>query len=199
MKKQPLIRKIYTSFDEVTYAYDKVRMELYNMGVLWSESKLDKVESTYLTIAPISAVAGYMGFYQPATKTIEFPSVYLPIEALWKSLSLKASTVDVFRHEFGHALADLYPRALSKGGLFRAAFGGIYGEDPAEERGVDGWEDRYVSEYATSGTQEDFAETFMLFVKHKGRIPTQFKGKPVIVKKWKAVAEIVKRVAAGTR
>ena len=199
MKKQPLIRKIYTSFDEMTYAYDKVRMELYNMGVLWSESKLDKVESTYLTIAPISAVAGYMGFYQPATKTIEFPSVYLPIEALWKSLSLKASAVDVFRHEFGHALADLYPRALSKGGLFRAAFGGIYGEDPAEERGVDGWEDRYVSEYATSATQEDFAETFMLFVKHKGKMPRKFAGKPAIAKKWKAVAEIVKRVAAGTR
>ena len=199
MKKQPLIRKIYTSFDEMTYAYDKVRMELYNMGVLWSESKLDKVESTYLTIAPISAVAGYMGFYQPATKTIEFPSVYLPIEALWKSLSLKASAVDVFRHEFGHALADLYPRALSKGGLFRAAFGGIYGEDPAEERGVDGWEDRYVSEYATSATQEDFAETFMLFVKNKGKMPRKFAGKPAIAKKWKAVAEIVKRVAAGTR
>ena len=153
----------------------------------------------YLTIAPISAVAGYMGFYQPATKTIEFPSVYLPIASLWKDLGTKANALDVFRHEFGHALADLYPRALSKGGLFRAAFGGIYGEDPAEERGVDGWEDRYVSEYATSATQEDFAETFMLFVKNKGKMPRKFAGKPAIAKKWKAVAEIVKRVAAGTR
>ena len=34
-------------------------------------------------------------------------------------------------------------------------------------------------------------------VKSKWRIPAQFKGKPVIVKKWKAVAEIVKRVAAA--
>ena len=45
----------------------------------------------------------------------------------------------------------------------------------------------------------NFAETFMLFVKHKGKLPAQFKGKPAIMKKWKAVAEIVKRVAAATR
>ena len=37
----------------------------------------------------------------------------------------------------------------------------------------------------------------MLFVKHKGKLPAQFKGKTVIVKKWKSVAEIVKRVAAA--
>ncbi len=33
----------------------------------------------------------------------------------------------------------------------------------SEERGVEGWEERYVSEYAATATQEDFAETFMLF------------------------------------
>ena len=59
--------------------------------------------------------------------------------------------------------------------------------------------DRYVSEYASSATQEDFAETFMLFVKHKGKIPAKFARKPAIRKKWKAVAKIVKRVAAAKR
>ena len=199
MKKHPLLKKIYTSFDEMEDAYNQVRDELVKLGILWDKSKLDNVEATYLTIAPISAVAGYMGFYQPETKTIEFPSVYLPIEALWRHLGAKANALDVFRHEFGHALADLYPGSLKKGGLFRAAFGGTYGPTPAEERGVVGWEDRYVSEYATSATQEDFAETFMLFVKHKGKIPAKFAKKPVILKKWKAVVEIVKRVAAMTR
>ena len=52
---------------------------------------------------------------------------------------------------------------------------------------------------ATLSAREDFAETFMLFVKYKGRIPAKFRGKPMIVKKWKAVAEIVHRVAAATR
>jgi len=191
--------KVYTSFDEVTRAYNKVRTELWKLGVLWDGSKLDGVGLTYLPFAPISALGGYMGFYDPNTGEIEFPSVYLPIQSLWRDLGTKANAPDVIRHEFGHALADLYPGALKKGGVFRAAFGGSYGGTPAEERGVDGWEERYVSEYATSATQEDFAETFMLFVKHKGKIPAKFAGKPAIRRKWKAVAEIVKRVAAATK
>lgn len=191
--------KIYTSFKEVTRAYNKVRMELWNLGVLWDGSKLDGVGCTYLTIAPIAALGGYMGFYDPNTKEIEFPSVYLPIAALWRDLGVKANALDVIRHEYGHALADLYPGALKKGGVFRAAFGGAYGEAPAEECVADGWGDRYVSEYATSMTQEDFAETFMLFMKYKGKIPAKYAKKPAIRKKWKTVAEIVKRVAAYTR
>ena len=191
--------KVYTSFEQVNRAYNKVRNELIEFRVLWDRSKLDEVGLTYLTVAPIAALAGYMGLYDPETKEIEFPSVYLPIASLWKDLGTKANALDVIRHEFGHALADLYPGALKKDGTFRAAFGGSYGEEPAEERGLDGWEERYVSEYATSATQEDFAETFMLFVKHKGKIPARFARKPAIRKKWKAVAEIVKRVAAATK
>ena len=187
--------KVFTSFDTVARAYNKVRMELWNFGVLWDGSKLDGVGCTYLTVAPWLAVTGTMGQYQPAKKEIEFPSVYLPIASLWKDLGTKANALDVLRHEFGHALADLYSGALKKGGVFRAAFGGSYGESPAEERGVDGWEERYVSEYATSATQEDFAETFMLFVKYKGKIPAKFAKHSAIVKKWEAVREIIRRVA----
>ena len=191
--------KIYTSFNEVARAYDKVRKELIGFGVLWDGSNLDGVECSYLAIAPSMTFTGTMGRYQEKKKTIEFPSMYLPIAALWRDLGVKANALDVIRHEFGHALADLYPGALKKGGLFRVAFGGAYGEDPAEECVVAGWGDRYVSEYATSATQEDFAETFMLFVKHKGKIPAKFAKRPAIWKKWKAVAEIVKRVAAAKR
>ena len=190
--------KVYTSFNEVSRAYNKVRMELWHLGVLWDGSKLDGVECIYDQIAPVAALSGTMGWYDPDSKDITFPSVYLPIAALWRDLDVKANALDVFRHEFGHALADLYPGALKKG-VFRAAFGGTYGENPAEECVADGWGDRYVSEYATSMTQEDFAETFMLFVKHKGKIPAKYAKKPVIRKKWKAVAEIVKRVAKATR
>ena len=191
--------KVYTSYDEVNRAFNKVRNELFKIRVLWDGSRLDGVGCTYLTVAPIAALAGYMGLYDPETKEIEFPSVYLPIASLWKDLGTKANALDVIRHEFGHALADLYPGALKKAGTFRAAFGGSYGGTPAEERGVDGWEERYVSEYATDSTQEDFAETFMLFVKHKGKIPAKFAKMPPVRKKWKAVAVIVKRVAAATR
>ena len=46
--------------------------------------------------------------------------------------------------------------------------------------------------------RDDFAETFMLFVKHNGKITAKFAKKPMIVKKRKAVAEIVNRVSAAT-
>ena len=118
-----------------------------------------------------------------------------PIAALWRDLGVKANALDVIRHEFGHALADLYPGALTKGGLFRKAFGGVYCDKPASDVG----ESEFVSGYAAMSTQEDFAETFMLFVKHKGKIPAKFAKKPAIRKKWKAVAEIVRRVAASSR
>ena len=97
------------------------------------------------------------------------------------------------------ALADRYPAALKKGQLFREAFGGVYSDKPAPDIDPANWEFDFVTQYATDSTREDFAETFMLFVKHKGKLPAPFKGKPVIVKKWKAVAEIVKRVTAATR
>lgn len=39
----------------------------------------------------------------------------------------------------------------------------------------------------------------MLLVKHKGKMPAKFAKKPAICRKWKAVAEIVRRVAASER
>ena len=36
--------KIYTSYEQVTRAYNKVRKELINLDVLWDGSKLDGVE-----------------------------------------------------------------------------------------------------------------------------------------------------------
>ena len=46
-------------------------------------------------------------------------------------------------------------------------------------------------------TQEDFAETFMLFVKHKGKIPARFAKRTVIRKKWKKLKGDVYFVATG--
>jgi hypothetical protein len=197
--KPSMLNRIYTSFDQVTDAYNEVRDDLIELGLLWRGSKLDKVECFYETIAPYSAITGRMGYFDFDDHNIHFPSVYLPIGWLIGTVGEKSAPCDVIRHEFGHALADRYPKALKKGGLFREAFGGVYSEKPAPEIDPDNWEFDCVSPYAATETREDFAETFMFFVKYKGKIPAQFKEKPVIVKKWKAVAEIVKRVAAATR
>ena len=194
-----LTQRIYTSFDDVTKAYNHVRDELIDLGLLWRGSKLDKVECFYERIAPIAALNGWMGFFDFDDHNIHFPSVYLPIAWLMGTVGEKNCAADVIRHEFGHALADRYPGALKKGGLFREAFGGVYSDKPAPDSDPDNWEFEFVTQYATDATREDFAETFMLFVKHKGKIPAKFAKRPMIMKKWKAVAEIVRRVAAMTR
>ena len=209
MSTIPFLQRFRVTEEEAYDAFNLVEDELWKLGVLWRGSKLDKVKLRYdkngfgttkyrlrkiwETLWRDRRELAAEGYWQKWTGEI-----VIPRHGFWW-FSRQASIEDVFRHEFGHALADLYPGALKKGGVFRAAFGGSYGGTPAEERGVDGWEERYVSEYATSATQEDFAETFMLFVKHKGKIPARFARKPAIRKKWKAVAEIVKRVAAATR
>ncbi len=197
--KPSILNRIYTSFDQVTDAYNEVRDDLIKLGILWRGSKLDKVQCFYEPIAPYSAITGRMGYFDFDDHQIHFPSIYLPWGWLTRRVGEKEPAPDVIRHEFGHALADRYPAALKRGGLFREAFGGVYSDKPAPDIDSANWEFDCVTQYATDSTREDFAETFMLFVKYKGKIPAQFKGKPVIVKKWKAVAEIVKRVAAATR
>ncbi len=191
--------KIYTSFEEVKRAYNKVRTELWNMGVLWKGSKLDKVPCIYDVIAPFAAITGTMGWYNRKKKTITFPSVYLPIMSLWVDLGTKANALDVLRHEFAHAIADLYQKEVSFGGRFCAAFGGACGDKPSKDKDLENWGDVFVSAYAKKYTEEDFAETFMLYMKHKGKIPAKFAKKSAIRQKWKVVGEIMRRVSASTR
>ena len=193
--------KVYTSFNEVSRAYNKVRMELWHLGVLWDGSKLDAVKCIYEPLNPVGLI-GWMGFYEflkcKGDGNIHFPAVYNGLDLRLRWID-KNSTIDVFRHEFGHALSDRYPGALKKGGVFRTAFGGPCDDKPAPGTDPDDWEGRCVTFYATKNTREDFAETFMFFMKNKGKLPAKFAKKPAIRKKWKAVAEIVKRVAKATR
>ena len=184
--------KILTSYDCVDAAFNKVRWELWKLGVLWAGSRLERVGCIFDSFPLECVFRGAEGLWKDKLNAIVFPRFYF-------AGGEKDSDIDVFRHEFGHALAELYPDALKKGGLFRAAFGGAYGDNPARGTDPDDWEGRCVTFYATKNTQEDFAETFMLFVKHKGKIPAKYAKKPAIRRKWRAVAEIVKRVAKATR
>lgn len=188
------MKKVYVSFCEMEKAFNRVRRELEGQGLLSAGSRLDKVDCYYevLSLGGLGGCVGIMGFYNPKKndKAIHIPAVF-PVALLpwWDGREI----LDVIRHEFGHALADRFGK-LFRGGIFKEAFGASYGEKKVFD-GED-WSDEHVSEYASSMTQEDFAETFMLYLKHKGRMPAKFRGKRAIAKKWKAVARIVREIAA---
>lgn len=190
MDIQAFVKQIHTPFDEVVKAFQKVRNELSKHGLLRDGSWLDAVQCLHDSLPIECVVRKAEGLWKKEKLAIVFPRFYF-------AGGKKDSALDVIRHEFGHALADLYPTALSKGGLFKEAFGAKYGPNPAPDTDPDNWEFDFVSPYAARATQEDFAETFMLFLKHKGKLPAKFATKPAIKKKWAAVAEIVKHVRAS--
>ena len=185
------LEKAYVSFEAMQKAFNKVRKEMEGLGLLFDGSRLDKVDCYHerFSAGGLTGFIGWMGFYDPADGDIHVPAAY-PVGLFpWWGERL---ILDVLRHEFGHALADRYAKFF-RGGIFKAAFGASYGEKKVFAG--DGWTDGYVSQYATTATQEDFAETFMLYMKYKGKIPARYLGKRAIVKKWKTVERIVKQVA----
>lgn len=186
-----IMKKIFVSMEEMEKAFNKVRVELQNMDLLFDGSRLDKVDCYHerFSVGALYGLAA-MGFYDPEDQNIHIPAAYPPGLFPWIA---DREMPDAIRHEFGHALADKY-RKFFRGGIFKAAFGANYGEDKVFDG--DDWSDEYVTEYASTMTQEDFAETFMLYMKHKGKMPARYRGKRAIEKKWKTVAKIVKEIAA---
>lgn len=72
--------------------------------------------------------------------------------------------------------------------------------EASHESGVE-WEDdetAFVSGYASGGPDEDFAETFMHYVKSKGQLPDRFKT-PRIQAKWRFVHSLSEAISKGQR
>lgn len=100
---------------------------------------------------------------------------------------------DLLRHEYGHAVADTN-RGLIRSRLFADAFGTPHdSEIPSDHSEVE-----HVTEYAATNSSEDFAEVFMFYLKHGGKIPTRYKTRK-IERKWQFVDRICKQIANGKR
>ena len=127
-----------------------------------------------------------------STGEIEIPRVSLSrLSHLWNGgyTSLR----DVLRHEFAHAIADTH-RGLFRSGYFAEAFG-------AAHHWNFGWEydpEHHVSEYAAIAPAEDFAETFMVYVRHGGLLPARHATTP-IRRKWKFIRRLSAAISKGLR
>ena len=125
-------------------------------------------------------------------------NIHIPAVSLGKMLegvvaAPKTTLRDTLRHEYGHALAHTH-RALFCRVPFKRAFGSHHDADIQ-------WDydpERHVTPYAATSPGEDFAETFMLYLRHSGELPERFDFWR-IRRKWRFVREVGAAVKRGQR
>ncbi len=172
-------------------AFRSVQRELRAVGLMQPGDELSSVECEWHPCGVGSfAVTGY-GFSDCATEGYYWNrTIHLPAWGYWfRSCD---GFRNVVRHEFGHAIAEMN-KALFKSELFRKAFGAPYGKREVRRFKLNPWE-TCVSKYASSYSQEDWAETFMLFIQHKGKLPARFQGLPAIEAKWQTTRKILSKL-----
>jgi hypothetical protein len=96
---------------------------------------------------------------------------------------------DVLRHEYAHGIAYCHNHLVSKR-LFTKVFGAPHDSDQT----VAYCDQSHVTAYAASHPMEDFAEVFMYFLKYKGKLPRRWSGFPRIVKKWKYIESLCRKL-----
>ena len=190
-----VIAKRYVSLGTAEAAFNAVRKDLQSLGLLSYGSRLDGVNCFHERLSIYGLWHGFCGnaegLYGNAEEDQDIHIPAVTRSGLWKG-DHRVVRDDV-RHEFGHALADKFKKFFRRG-VFKEAFGASYGEKKVFVG--DDWTNEYVTEYASKMTQEDFAETFMLYMKYKGKMPARYLGKRTIEKKWKTVGRIIREIAA---
>ena len=172
--------------------------ELIELGLWGEKSRLHACQVFWCRLPQVTLPKA-LGFFLPST-SLSFPAflgyapghIYIPKWVLSRYEGTH-SLRDVIRHEYGHAVAHYYPAMIQRSKRFSETFNGRYfGGHTFEFDPED-----CVSTYAMTSPMEDFAETFMLYVKHKGKKPAKFKSE-AITRKWQFVADLVARIAAGS-
>lgn len=96
---------------------------------------------------------------------------------------------DIIRHEMAHALANCHPR-LVRTRAFRRAFGAHHDAEWQDPPQFD--PDGFLTEYACSAPYEDFAETVMVFTRHRGKV-ARYRHRKGLARKLAFVAGLPRR------
>ena len=205
---------------KVNRAFNHVRNELWDVGLLADGVYLDEIELNVSGI-PSYGEAGYVyeevGLFA-SVLGYEPGVIYLPSDLPRDAYVPGGTLTDVIRHEFAHSWHWLDPRFFERP-WFRATFGIDYDDTDAKPSEL--WErklkrdrafqqsfaacrnDReranqlrrrlqndFVSEYATTLAREDFAETFMFYLRNRNCLD-RFKSRSGLHTKLKAVEAAV--------
>ena len=183
---------IHISKRELDAAVLKVQGELTRLG-LWNEgSRLHRADVIWCAFPQWPPKA--LGFFIHSSPKILAAIGYRPGHLYIPALVLgRRNVLDVVRHEYAHALAHYYPLLIQRSRAFTAAFGGRYSSGtplPGSERAQD-----FVSAYAATEPCEDFAETFMVYLRRKGK-PLASSSR-AITRKWKFIVVVVANIRRG--
>lgn len=208
----------------VDRAYNKVRHELAEVGLLADGVYLDAVELCISHEKSGDGEVGYVfervGHY--AKRGYKPGVIYLPRDLPHRPYKPGFTLTDTIRHEYAHAWFYLDP-GFFRQEWFSRTFGAAYAncapvpyhswqkqmkKDPAfqahsnheaQERHFNRYLLNYfVSEYATTNASEDFAETFMFFLKYR-RSLHRFKNRSEVYRKIRMVERAVAMGARRTR
>ena len=199
----------------VNTAWHKVRLELMEVGLLYEAGEggdgyLDQIElmvsafpsigsAAYVYDVGVDAIPKIVGFEEGV--------IYLAADTPHVAYEPGYTLADVIRHEYAHAWYWLEPDFVDDD-WFKKAFGASYLENgnPVEwwltESKLDfdpssaSWKKRFhgefVSDYAATRFCEDFAESFMYYLRYRKSLH-RFKKRPGVYRKLKAIESAARR------
>jgi hypothetical protein len=171
-----------TRLDAANYA---VTQELRKLG--FYDESMQEVDTYLVTFGVAYGWQWYRG-----SGHINIPCIsFSRLSHLWTGSY--SSLRDILRHEFAHALADTH-RALFRSRRFSDAFGAGHDSDITWEYNPK----HHLSPYAATSPAEDFAELFMTYVRHQGRLPLALATTPRR-KKWKFIDDLRHAISNGKR
>jgi len=164
-------------------ATQKVAGELRHHG-LWS----DRLHDVPVVLVPLGYVYGWQNYGGSG-------EICIPRVSLLKLYDLFTGNyiglADVIRHEYGHAIADQH-RGLFRSRHFTNAFGQPHESSVASEYDAA----HHVSAYAATEAGEDYAETFMLYLRHRGVLPAKHTTE-TIRRKWHFIHALCRAIHNG--
>ncbi|MEI6233314.1 MAG: hypothetical protein WCT04_09690 [Planctomycetota bacterium] len=170
----------FVTLARLNRAVSKVASELDHHG-LWN----DRLQNVPVVLVPVGFAYGWQSY--GGSGEISVPRVSL-LKLHDYFTGAYTGLADVVRHEFAHALADTH-RGLLRSRRFTKAFGRSHESSVALAYDAA----HHVSRYAATEACEDFAETFMLFLRHRGILPSKH-ATPTITSKWNYVHELCRVV-----
>lgn len=208
---------------DVDRAYNQVRRELAEIGLLAEGLYLDHIE-VCISSAPSVGEAGYL-FEDLSVRTMRGyrPGViYLPSDLPYEKSIPGGTLLDTLRHEFAHAWYFTDPqffrdewftktfgatynncnpkprnswyRQLSRSQKYQRAKSRCRTEKGACKLDARHYRQHFITDYASTCACEDFAETFMFFLKYRNSLP-RFENRSTVFRKLRAVERAASRAS----